>query len=170
MVWNEAWKANIPVLKPIGDADELWGVPDKTLLAYSNATYKHIHNPSRIIPDDCTTIDVVTAAGANAFGNFVEIIAATTTPIDFHWANIVEVGAVGVYIIEFAIIDGAAPPAEVTYLGVISVSRLDNFTKASQMTVQIPVIPSGVRVGARVKSLGGGGATVRFSLIYHDYD
>ncbi len=154
----------------IGNENHLWKAGSKTLLAYSNATYKHIHNPSRITPDDCTTIDVVTAAGANTFGDFVEIIAATTKAIDFHWANIVEVGAVGVYIIEFAIIDGATPPAEVTYLGVISVSRLDNFTKASQVTVQIPVIPSGVRVGARVKSLAGGTETVRFSLIYHDYD
>ena len=152
----------------LGANTDLWGNSTKTVLAYNNAVYKHIHNPSRITPDDCTTIDVTTSATADTFGDFVTIIAATTKAIDFHWANIVEVTSTGAYIIEFWTLD--AEDAEETYLGVISPNRLDNFTKASEMTVQIPVVPTGSKIACKAKKSGAGAGTVKFNLIYHDYE
>ena len=153
----------------LGDSTQLWGGSTKTVLGYNNAIYKHIHNPSYILPNDCTTIDVTSSATANTFGDFVEIVSETDRAIDFHWANIVEVTELGVYIIELHEVDATDLQVSEKYLGSISVSRLDIFTKASQVSVQVPVMPTGKRIACRVKRGTAGAGTVKFNLTYHDY-
>jgi hypothetical protein len=152
----------------IGSESHLWGPGTKTLLAYSNATYKHIHNSSYVIPDDCTMYRASTNNDVNTFGDFIQLIASTPVVLDFHWISIVNTEATANHILEFHIIDGAG--ASVQYLGAVSFTRTGAQVRSFQLYTQCPVIPAGVRVGARVKNNNAASADwVDFTLTYHDY-
>ena len=151
----------------IGQETQLWGGATKTVLGYTNAAYKHIHNASYILPDDCSVFRASTHNDANTFGDFVELVALTTKAIDFHWCSLVDIEDTANHILEIHIIDGAG--ASVQYLGAISFTRTGAQVRSFQLMTQCPVIPSGVRVGARVKNNKAGVDYVDFTLTYHDY-
>jgi len=152
----------------IGNESQLWKAGSKTLLAYSNATYKHIHNSSYVIPANCTAFRATTHATANTFGDFIELIASTSVALDFHWISIVNTEATANHILEFHIIDGAGASGQ--YLGAVSFTRTGAQVRSCQLYTQCPVIPAGVRVGAHVKNNKDASADwVDFTLTYHDY-
>ena len=172
MVWNEAWKANIPVLKPIGDADDLWGAPDKTLLAYSNAAFQHIHMPGYVWPNDCTVVTATTSATANTFGDFVELVPVDgiIAPFDCHWVTVTAMSDTETYIVEFHVVDDTDLQTSVKYLTAFTATRLDNFTRSWQIDVQMPAIGGGHRIGTRAKKSGAGAGTIAFNIHYHEYE
>jgi len=151
----------------IGDESHLWKAGSKTLLAYSNSAYKHIHNSSYVIPADCSVFRASTHNDVNTFGDFIQLVALTTVAIDFHWISIVNTEDTANHILEFHIIDGAG--ASVKYLGAVSFTRIGAQVRSFQLYTQCPVIPAGVRVGARVKNDKVGVDWVDFTLTYHDY-
>ncbi len=156
----------------IGNENQLWASGSKTLLAYSNAAYQHIHMPGYVWPDDCSVVTVTTDATANTFGSFVELVGTgdITAPYDCHWATVTAISANGVYIVEFHIVSDADLQVSEQYLTAFSVARLDNFTRSWQVNVQMPAISGGKRVGARAKKAGAGAETVSFNIHYHEYD
>jgi hypothetical protein len=153
----------------IGDTTDSY-FHNKTLIGFQNTYYKHIHNPNKVYPDNCTTIDVVTSATANTFGNMVQAVPANTitVPFDSHWATVADISANGNYIVELWTVDGNLAP--VGFLGEFFCGRIDNWTRASECKYQIPPIPANTRVGARAKKSGAGAGTVKFVLQYHDYE
>jgi hypothetical protein len=155
----------------LGESTQVWANSTKTVLGYSNSTYKHIHNPSYVYPNDCSLITAVTSAVANTFGNFAQLIPENgiTVNFDIHWANIQDISASGTYIVEFHEVSNADLQVSEKYLGGFSVSRQDNFTRSFQVYTQIPVVMANKRIGVRVKKSGAGAGNVVFNVSYHDY-
>jgi hypothetical protein len=154
----------------LGNDTDFWN-GHRTVLGYSNAAYKHIHNPSYVYPDDCTLKSAVSSATANTFGDFVELVGEgdIDTAFDIHWANIQNISANGTYIVEFHEVSNDDLQVSEKYLGGFSISRQDNFTRSFQVYTQVPVIGANKRVGARVKKGDAGAGTVSFNIEYHDY-
>jgi len=163
------WVKNI--FQKLGDSNQFWVNGSKTVLGYSNSTYKHIHNPSYVYPDDCTLISAITSATANTFGSFAEVVGTggITVAFDIHWANIQDISASGTYIVELHEVSDADLQVSEKYLGVFSASRQDNFTRSFQVYTQVPVIAANKRIGVRSKKSGAGAGTVSFNVLYHDY-
>ena len=155
----------------IGADTNLWN-GHRTVLGYSNSTYKHIHNPSYVYPDDCTLVDAVTSATENTFGDFVELVPENGIPVSFdiHWANIQNISANGTYIVELHQVSNADLQVSEKYLGSFSVSRQSNFTRSFQVYTQIPVVHANTRIGVRAKKSGSGAGTISFNTSYHDYE
>jgi hypothetical protein len=155
----------------LGESTDFWN-GHKTVLGYSNSSYKHIHNSSYTYPDDCSLIDAVSSATANTFGNFAELIPANTVDVSFdiHWINVQGISANGTYILELHEVSADDLQVSEGFLGSISVSRQDNFTRSFQVYMQVPVIHANSRIGARVKKSGAGAGTVSFNVMYHDYE
>ena len=156
----------------LGKNTDLWGNGGNNVLGYSNATYKHIHNPSYVYPSDCTLVDVTTSATENTFGDFVELVPENgiTVAFDIHWANIQNISDNGTYIIEMHEVSNADLQVSEKYLGSFSVSRQNNFTRSFQVYTQIPVVAANKRIGARAKKSGAGAGTISFNTSYHDYE
>ena len=171
-MWQEPWKSEIPVVKRLGAPDDLWGAPNKTVLAYANAAYQHIHMPGYVYPRDGTNVDVVTSATASTYGDFVELVPADAigAPFDTHWVNVAEISHNGTYVIQLHIVSNTAPMTSVRYLTEFSVTRLDNFTKSSQVYVQMPAIPGGSRIGVRALKGSATAGTVSLNIHYHEYE
>ncbi len=172
MNWQESWKAEIPVVKRLGDPDDLWGFPNKSLLAYANAAYQHIHMPGYVYPRNGTNVDVITSATASTFGDFAELVPADAipAPFDTHWVNVANISHNGTYVIQLHIVENASLQTIVRYLTEFSVTRLDNFTKSSQVYVQMPAIPGGSRIGVRALKGTGTAGTVSLNIHYHEYE
>jgi len=156
----------------IGENTQFWANSTKTVLGYSNSTYKHIHNPSYVYPNDCSLVAALTSATANTFGNFAELIPANgiTVSFDIHWLNIQDVSANGTYILELHEVSNDDLQVSEKYLGSLSVSRQDNFTRSTQIYMQIPVVAANKRIGVRAKKSGAGAGTISFNVMYHDYE
>jgi len=159
------------IVNDIGNATQLWGNASKTVLGYSNATYKHIHNPSYVFPANCTLVSAVTSAVENTFGEFAQLVATggITVAFDIHWANVQDIDENGTYIIEIHQVSNANLQVSEKYLGSFSVSRQNNFTRSFQVYTQIPVVEANKRIGVRAKKSGVGAGTITFNVSYHDY-
>lgn len=155
----------------LGIDTDIWN-RDKTVLGYTNATYKHIHNPSYVYPNDCTLVSAITSATENTFGDFVELVPENgiTVPFDIHWANIQDIDSNGTYIVELHEVSNADLQVSEEYLGSFSISRQDNFTRSFQVYTQIPVVSANKRIGVRAKKSGEGAGTISFNTMYHDYE
>jgi hypothetical protein len=155
----------------LGENTQLWGNATKTVLGYSNATYKHIHNPSYVFPSDCTLKSAVSDAVANTFGDFVELVPENgiDRAFDIHWANVQDISADGTYIVELHEVSNADLQISEKYLGAFSVSRTGAFTRSFSKYTQIPVVEANKRIGVRAKKSGAGAGNVVFNVSYHDY-
>ena len=155
----------------LGIDTDIWN-GGRTVLGYTNATYKHIHNPSYVYPNDCTLVSAITSATANTFGDFVELVPENgiTVPFDIHWANIQDISASGTYIVELHEVSNADLQVSEKYLGSFSISRQDNFTRSFSKYTQIPVVHANTRIGVRAKKSGAGAGTISFNTEYHDYE
>ena len=156
----------------LGDNDQLWGNASKTVLGYSNATYKHIHNPSYVFPADCSLVSPVSSATADTFGDFVELVPENgiTVAFDIHWANIQDISGNGTFIVELHEVSNADLQVSEKFLGSFSVSRQSAFTRSFQVYTQIPVVPANKRIGTRVKNSNASAETISFNVMYHDYE
>ena len=167
------WRGRLmpTILERVGLSRDSW-MPDKTVLGYSNYAYQHIHQPSYIVPDNCSLISATTSATENTFGDFVQAVGADAFEhaFDFHWASVENITENGVYIIEIHIVDDGDLQESVEYLGALTVSRRDNFTRGYQVYTQVPVIPAKSRVAVRAKKSGAGAGVVTFNFTYHNYE
>ncbi len=156
------------VLAAIGRTNDSW-TQDKTLLGYSNQSYKHVHNPGYITPDDGTVIRVSSGAGAGDWGAFVDVVAENEIDrfFDIHWLSITDIEVNGVYIIELHRLDGAG--ASVAQLCQLPVTRNNNFARGGEVLIQIPVQPSNARIGARMRKTTADAKYIEFIAHYHDY-
>ncbi len=156
----------------LGTPDELWMPGQQTVLSYANSAYQHIHMPGYVHPPDGSVIEVTTGNAAGAFGDFIEVVAGSEieAPFDTHWVTVTNIGNSGVYIVELHIVDNTALQTEVTYLTAFSVARLDDFTRSSQVSVQMPPVPANSRIGARALNDQTGNHTISFNMHYHEYD
>jgi hypothetical protein len=154
----------------IGENTQLWGNASKTLLGYSNAAYKHIHNPGHIYPADGTTITVTTSATEKTFGNFVDLIPKNTInkAFDIHWISITNINVNGVYVLELHKLDDDGNSEGL--LSQVPCVRADNFSKVGEVICQIPVQAPNTRVG--IRALKGTDGTGNVSIIshYHNYE
>lgn len=159
------------IIASIGNNTQLWGNSGSTVLGYSNATYKHIHNPSYVYPADCSLVSPITSATANTFGAFVELVPQNgiTVAFDIHWANIADITGNGNFIVELHEVSNADLQVSEKYLGAFAISRQSNFTRSFQVYTQIPVVAPNKRVGVRVKQSNAVAETVSFNVEYHDY-
>ena len=155
----------------LGVATDLWGVPDKTVLAYANAAYQHIHMPGYIWPNDCTLVSCLTSATENTFGDFVQLVPKNgiVAPYDCHWVTVSDITANGVYIVEFHLVSDD-PMVTQGYLTAFSAARVSAFSRSTQVSVQMPAIAGGRRVAAKAKKSGAGEGTIRFNIHYHEYE
>ena len=159
------------IITSIGNNTDLWGNGGNNILGYSNATYKHIHNPSYVHPADCSLVSPTTSATANTFGDFVELFATNEINVGFdvHWANIADISGNGTFIVEFHQVSDDDLQVSEGYLGAFSVIRNTNFTRSFAKYSQIPVVGANKRVGVRVKQNNASAQSVSFNVEYHDY-
>lgn len=167
MPWRK--RLNPTLLELTGRETDNW-THDQTLLGYSNQSYKHVHNPGYITPDDGSVIQVTSSATAGAFGAFVDVIAANQIDraFDIHWLSITDISGLGVYVIELHRLDGTGASEEL--LSQIPATRTNNFVRGGEVTTQIPVQPPNARVGARMLRDNTGAETIDFIAHYHDYE
>lgn len=156
------------IVKDIGSSTDLW-TTNTTLMGFSNATYKHIHNPGYVTPADGTTKRVTSDATVSTFGAYVDAIAANAInrPFDIHWVSVTDIEDNGVYILELHRLDGAG--ASVALLCQVPISRNNNFVRGGEVFTQIPVQPANARIGARVLRGTAGAKYIDFVVHYHDY-
>jgi hypothetical protein len=159
------------IITSIGNNTDLWGNGSNNILGYSNAAYKHIHNPSYVYPSDCSLKTGTTSATADTFGDFVELVPANdiTVAFDIHWANITDISADGTFLVELHEVSNDDLQVSEKYLGAFSVTRTGAFTRSFAKYTQISVVGANKRVGFRVKKSNAGAASVSFNVEYHDY-
>ncbi len=155
-----------------GSPDVLWGKSNKTVLAYANATYQHIHMPGYVYPYDGSLITPTTANAAGDFGDFVEAVpeGVIEAPFDTHWITVTDISNTGVYVCELHIVDDTDLQDDKLYLTSFSVARGTNFDRSAQVSVQMPPVPAGARVGARVLNNQTGTHSISFNIHYHEYE
>ena len=156
----------------IGDRTDIWGVNDiYSVLSYANAAYQHIHMPGYVWPADGTVITATTDATAGTFGAFAEVVPVDgiEAPFDTHWVTITNISDNGVYVCELHVVDDTDLQDSIKYLTAFSVARQDNFTRSSQVSVQMPPVPPGARVAARVLNNQAGAHSISFNIHYHEY-
>ena len=170
-IFTDSIKYIKDIINSIGENTDLWGNGDNNILGYSNAAYKHIHNPSYIHPNDCTLVSPETSANANTFGDFVELVGTgvITVAFDIHWANIQNITGNGTFIVELHEVSDTDLQVSEKYLGGFSVSRQNNFTRSFQVYTQIPVVAANKRVGVRTKQNNASAESISFNVSYHDY-
>ena len=156
----------------IGDPDTLWDSPDKTVLSYANSAYQHIHMPGYVYPADGSVIEVTTDNASGTFGDYVEVVPEATIeePFDTHWITVTNISANGVYVVELHIADNTNLQTSQQYLTAFSVARLDNFTRSSQVSVQMPPVPANSRISARALNDQTGDHSISFNMHYHEYE
>ncbi len=156
----------------IGSPTQIWKPGTKTALSYANAAYQHIHMPGYVWPNNCTVATATTSATANTFGDFVQLVGAgdIVAPYDCHWVTITAMSATETYIVEFHVVSDTDLQVSERYLTAFTATRVDNFTRAWQVNVQMPAIAGGKRVGARAKKAGAGAGTISFNIHYHEYE
>jgi hypothetical protein len=154
----------------IGNNTQIWANSTKTILAYNNTTYKHIHNPAYVYPANAADKSVTSGAGAWELGSLTELIPANTIDVSFdiHWLNVSNMSAVGTYYIELHLVDGDLNSTK--YLGAVKVTSSAAQDKADNAFIQIPVIPANSRVGIRVADSTTSSRTISLSVHYHDYE
>ena len=151
-----------------GESTDLWTMTP-TVMGFSNATYKHIHNPGYCIPADGTVRQVTSNATVNTFGAFIDVVPAggIAVPFDIHWISITNIEDNGVYIVELHRLDGDG--ASEALLCQVPVSRNTNFVRGGEVFTQIPVQHAGARIGARMLRSIAGAKYIEFIAHYHDY-
>jgi hypothetical protein len=150
----------------IGGTSQLWGNPDKTLLAYSNAAYQHIHAPAKVYPTLLNGVTINGGAGAWELGINTEIIPANaiTMAFDIHFINVEAASANDTY--ELVFYAGAGDGTEI---GRVRTVKQSTPAGANNVPIQIPAQPANTRISAKLASATGGD-NITISVFYHGYE
>jgi len=138
-----------------------------TLLAISNMSYQHVHQPAKVYPTLQDPIALAAAAGAwAAFPTPTEIIPANTitNAFDVHWVLCSDLSEVDYY--ELKLYTGGAG-SEVE-IGHIAFHRTSVFNQEGNLPIQVTRIAANSRISAAI-SCGTASATCGVKLYYHEY-
>jgi len=140
-----------------------------SILAHLNTAYYHVHGESFVYPNHANAVLLTAGSGAwDLTGAIIEIIPAatlTTSEFDLHWMNISSISAVGEIQID---IYAGGVGAEVL-IGATKATRSTSQTRNGPSRIQIPQIPSGTRVSARLSDSTAGALTCLVSVEGHFY-
>jgi len=141
----------------------------ETLYGVLNSTYRCLATESKIVPDDCTTIDAVTSATANTFGDFVEVkkVNSGTKSFRMYSLNINDITENGIYILELHSVEEDNIQNSIKRLASVNFSRVSAFTKSMTVEVRMENICEDTMIAARIKKSSAGEGTVKFVGAYY---
>jgi len=157
----------------IGNFDDLVHVPFNiedlnTLFAYLITGYYHVHGASFLYPDKVDPVLLTSSAASwSETGDIIEIIpaGAIAKPFDLHWASIWAISE-NLY----GVVDIFAGPAEAPVkIGAVDVGRTANFSRESNLPVQVPQQPAGTRISCRFSDSTTSARTCRVKFYGHVY-
>jgi hypothetical protein len=157
----------------IGDYDDLVHVPFdvadlNTLFAYLKTGYYHVHGASFLYPDKADPVLLTSSAAAwSQTGDITQVIPAgvIAKPFDLHWCSVWAVSDV-----LYGVVDIFAGPADAPVkIGAVDVGRTANFSRESNLPVQIPQQPAGTRISCRFSDGTTSTRTVRVKFYGHVY-
>lgn len=138
---------------------------DKSWHSLIEDIYQHFHSVQRVAPSGGIGIQVTSAGGAWALGNFSnDIIAAAAEPLpfDIHGVDIENPSANAAY--ELVLYYG---PADVE-CGRATFTRTNATTVSRSTAMMTPILPAGSRLRAKLMdSVGGSSCTIK--VWYHHY-
>jgi hypothetical protein len=135
-----------------------------SIIGHLRAAYYHAHGESFSLPANAP-ITLAPGAEAYVYGDPVSIGTYATSVFDVHWVSVTDIGDNGYYNVQLCNSD-----ATVIY-GKTFVSRTANFTQEGNVPIQVPPLPKGTEVFARVGSSTGNAAhTVKIKLFCHPYN
>lgn len=140
-----------------------------SIFGLAQSVYNHHASNSSIIPDDCTTIDIVTSATEKTFGDFIKIIDVNSGSSCFsvHWLDIVDITENGNYVLEIHSVNPESIQESLECLAQIHVGRIDVFTRSYPIQVQMRNVKHGNTIAVRGKKSGAGAGTVKVVCTYH---
>ena len=142
---------------------------ETSIFGLAQGVYNHIATGSKITPSDCTTIDVVTSATENTFGDFVKVIDVNSgcNAFSMHHLNIVDISDNGIYVLELCSVNPENIQEIYECLTVVDVARISPFTRSFQLKIQMRNVADGATIAIRAKKSGAGSGTVSFICSYH---
>ena len=140
-----------------------------SIFGLTQGIYNHIATGSKVTPSDCTTLDVLTSATANTYGDFVKIIDVNSvaTAFSMHHLNITNINLNGIYILELCSVNPLDIQEVIESLTVVDVSKTGAFTRSFQLKIQMRNVADGTTIAIRAKKSGAGAGTVSFICSYH---
>lgn len=155
--------ANVNVGDVIGNkTDELSG---DSIKADTHVIREHLHSQGKVVPSGADPTTLTTAAAGWTEGAKVQFIASAAEPMDFHWAQISDIDAVGYF--ELYIYSGGIG-AEVLE-STVPFFRTNNFIAEGNMPVQMDPVPAGTRISASIASSTGNADSCKIKFPYHEY-
>ena len=157
----------------IGDYQDLVSIPFSsadlnTLFAYLKTGYYHVHGASFLYPDKVSPILLTSSAAAwSETGDIIEIIpsGAITKPFDLHWASIWDVSNALYGVVDIF----AGPVGSPVKIGAVDIGRTANFSRESNLPVQVPQQPANTRISCRFSDSTTSSRTCRIKFYGHVY-
>ena len=143
---------------------------DLTDLLTNIATLEHYnHSRSRVYPQDIRLVAELVAAGANVFGDWIEIIPINIVNFDYEVTGVVveETGAAGTYLIQmgFSLV-ALTEPTDAQIAGERRALLPTPAVRATELLeIKSQNIPSKAKLWGRVKSKAGGSETIGVSVV-----
>jgi len=139
-----------------------------TVMAYLKTGYYHVHGASFLYPDKANPVLLTSSAAAwSETGTITEVIPANaiTKDFDLHWCSIWDVSEP-----LYGVVDIFAGPAEAPVkIGAVDIGRTANFSRESNLPVQIPQQPGNTRISCRFSDSTTSARTVRVKFYGHVY-
>ena len=135
-----------------------------SVIGHLRALYYHAHEESFTLPENAP-VTLTPAAEAYTYGTPVSVGTYNTAVFDVHWVAVTDIDNNGYYNIQLCNSD-----ASIIY-GKTFASRTNNFTQEGNLPIQVPPLPKGTEVFARVGvSTGNASHTVKIKLFCHPYN
>jgi len=139
-----------------------------TVMAYLKTGYYHVHGASFLHPDKADPVLLTSSAAAwSETGNITEVIPANaiTKDFDLHWCSIWDISDP-----LYGVVDIFAGPADAPVkIGAVDVGRTANFSRESNLPVQVPQQPANTRISCRFSDSTTSPRTVRVKFYGHVY-
>jgi len=139
-----------------------------SIIAYLQTGYYHIHGESFVYPKYADPVEITAGAGVwNTTGTVVELIPASFSdrPFDLHWISVEDISTSF-----FGIIDiyGDSGSGDVL-IGAVDCSRTANFSRETNLPLQIPQQKAGTKISAKLSSSIAGASSVKIKVLGHFY-
>ncbi|MBA7516355.1 hypothetical protein ES705_08403 [subsurface metagenome] len=128
----------------------------------------YAHSRSRVYPQDIREVAELVAAGANVFGDWIEIIPIGTVNFDYEVTGFVieEADAAGTYLIQLGFSIEDTDPTTAQIAGERRTLLPTPVTKATELLeIKSQNIPANAKLWGRVKSKAGGAETLGVSVV-----
>jgi len=148
--------------------DSLDGHSDPTIFGRVRQIQEHIHSPNLVIPSLAAGITVASKNIAWTLSdNFTVVVAtnAITEDFDFHWLNVENMSANGVY--ELWLYSGA-DASEVVFAKKRLTREVNKAARAGLGMIS-PLMPANTQIKAKLATENAVADTMTFTLEYHTY-